>query len=241
MLDVHKLERTANRENEEKFDRLKIESFRSAEALHDETIPELRRLLLESEGCAAHCDDEKRDLKIEIDSKSAFIEENDAYCTELEDRIKLGSEKMKRLTNEIGENAFHCQKHEQLGQHDLADPYRSAVVRLSVAFENVNDTQTIDTRNLENCKAEVQRARAENLESKNEYDELVGERAVCMRDIRSYKRRIREAQIDFDDHKDDETKYATQLIHASRAEQLDAKIGLLEGSIARLENQLGDQ
>ena len=63
-----------------------------------------------------------------------------------------------------------------------------------------------------------------------------------MRDIRSYKRKIREAQIDFDDHKDDETRYATQqLIHASRAEQLDARIGLLEESIARLENQLRNQ
>ena len=102
MLDVHKSERAANRENEEKFDCLKIESFRSAETLHDETIPELRRLLLESEGCAAHCDDEKRDLRIVIDSKSAFIAENDAYCAELEDKIKLGGEKMERLTHEIG-------------------------------------------------------------------------------------------------------------------------------------------
>ena len=111
-----------------------------------------------------------------------------------------------------------------------------------MALENVNNAQTLDIRNLEDCKAGIQRACAENLESKNAYDELVGERAVCMRDIRSYKKRIREAQMDFDDHKDDETKYATQqLIHASRAEQLDAKIDLLERSIARLESQLGDQ
>ena len=115
LLDLHKSERAANREKEEEFNRLKIESFRSAEALHDETIPELKRLLLESEGCAAHCDDEKRDLKIEIDSKSVLIEENDAFCTELENKIKLGSEKMERLKNEIGKNAFHCQKPEQLG------------------------------------------------------------------------------------------------------------------------------
>ena len=242
LLAVHMSERAAARESEEEFDRLKVEAFRHAEALYDKTIPELRRLLLESEGCAAHCDDEKRDLRIVIDSKSAFIAENDVYCAELEDKIKLGGEKMERLTRQIGENTLQCQKHEQLGQHDLADQYRSAVTRLSMAFENVENTRTIDTRNLENCKVEVQRARAENLESKNEYDELVSERAVCMRDIRSYRRKIRDAKIDFDDHKDDETRYAAQqLIHASRAEQLDARIGLLEESIARFENQLRNQ
>ena len=135
--------------------------------------------------------------------------------------------------------AFHCQKHDWLGQHDLADPYRSEVVRLSTALESARNTQGLNIRRVADCKAEIQRARAENLEKMNKFQELASEKAVVVRDIRSFRKRISEAQREFGDYKDDETGYAIQQrIYASRVEQPNVKIDLLEKSIAELESQL---
>lgn len=77
-LEVLKSERAANREKTEEFRSRKRESFR---------IPELKRFLSDSEGCAAHCDDEKRDLQVEIDSKEVLLDEDESFCTELENEL----------------------------------------------------------------------------------------------------------------------------------------------------------